>query len=158
MDDWELMQQTRRGGAILSGLLLLVIVLGSLWMAMLDPDLQHAAAPHHPPTSTPFPTLPSALSPTPLPTPTMPPALVRHCSPPPGWVPYRVHSGETLVELAWRAGLSPYMLVRANCLGVMEVSAGETLYLPPTAAQPEATPSYQCGPPPGWRVIYVRPK
>ncbi len=144
--------------AFAGGLFLLLVVIGSFGMAALDPDLHHQTSLTHRWTPTLFPTVASTPPVTAQPTPTLPPALIRHCTPPPGWHPYRVRSGETLLEIAWRVGLSPYLLARINCLGTLEVQAGETLYLPGGAAQPAATPTYQCGPPPGWRIIYVQPK
>ncbi len=163
---------------LLSGGLLVLLagalVLGALWLSAVD----RALAPPRPPTSTPetagwvTPFIPTVwvLSPTPFgvetppspvpsptqgPTPTPPSVLYPTCTPPAGWLPYRVRAGDTLYNLAWRAGTSPLLIQQANCLVGETLTVGRILYLPP---QFFATPTrVPCGPPPGWVRYIVQP-
>ena len=159
-----------------SGLLFLLagaLVVGALWLSATD----RALAPPRPPTPTSemtwlptlfIPTVP-VLSPTPIapetpslapsptqgPTPTPPSVLYPTCTPPTGWLPYRVRAGDTLYNLAWRAGTSPLLIQQANCLVGATLTVGRILYLPP---QFFATPTrVPCGPPPGWIRYIVQP-
>ena len=162
---------------LLSGGLLFLLagalVVGALWLSATD----RALAPPRPPTPTPevaglptlfIPTIP-VLSPTPIapetpspapsptegPTPTPPSVLYPTCTPPAGWRPYRVQPGDTLYNLAWRAGTSPLLIQQANCLVGETLTAGRILYLPP---QFFVTPTrVPCGPPPGWVRYIVQP-
>ncbi|MGB9890373.1 MAG: LysM peptidoglycan-binding domain-containing protein [Anaerolineae bacterium] len=164
---------------LLSGGLLVLLagalVLGALWLSAVD----RALAPPRPPTATPeiagwvtpfIPTVwvlsptpfgvetpPSpAPSPTPGPTPTPPSVLYPTCTPPRGWLPYRVRAGDTLSNLAWRAGTSPLLIQQANCLVGETLTPGRILYLPPPFfATPTRVP---CGPPPGWIRYIVQPE
>jgi len=153
---------SRLAGVFIAGLLTLMMVLGSVRLSQLDPTLMRqrptwvAAGP----TTTLYPTL-APLTPTvsgmPLLTPTPRSRLVEQCSFPEGWLPYRVKAGETLWILAWRVRTSTYILMQANCLGMSEVQPGDLIYLPPLAVASPTPYTYRCGPPPGWRIVYVRP-
>lgn len=163
---------------LLSGGLLVLLagalVLGALWLSAID----RALAPPRPPTATPTmawlatPFIPTVfvLSPTPFtvemlpspvpsptqgPTPTPPSVLYPTCTPPRGWLPYQVRAGDTLYNLAWRAGTSPLLIQQANCLVGETLTPGRIIYLPP---QFFATPTrVPCGPPPGWVRYIVQP-
>ncbi len=107
------------------------------------------------PTPARTPTPPHAHTPTrPSPqTPTASNALIPACPPPAGWSAYEVQRGDTLVQLAWQAGIAKSALMRANCLDTPTLKVGQRIYLPPTPqASPTATP--RCGPPGGW-VFYT---
>lgn len=174
------MNETSSSGwrLLLSGGLLVLLagalVVGALWLSAVD----RALVPLRPPTSPPemagwvtsfIPTV-LVISPTPLgvetpsspvpsptqePTPTPPSVLYPTCMPPAGWLPYRVRAGDTLYNLAWRAGTSPLLIQQANCLVGETLTVGRILYLPsPFFATPTRVP---CGPPPGWIRYIVRP-
>ncbi len=153
---------SRLAGVFIAGLLTLVMVLGSVGLSQLDLTLvrQRPTWVAAGPTTTLYPTLapltPTAPS-TPLLTPTPRSSLVEQCSFPAEWAPYRVKAGETLLILAWRARTSTYILVQANCLGTSEVQPGDLIYLPPLAIASPTPYTYRCGPPPGWRIVTVRP-
>ncbi len=67
----------------------------------------------------------------------------RSCTPPSGWVVYRVVSGDTLSVLAERIGTTTGALATANCLAdASRIDVGQTLYLP---SLPPATGSSQSG-------------
>ncbi len=138
-------------GAIVTGVLILILVLGSLLTATVDLRLLKSTA-RPIPTSLPATTLPPATQP---PAPTSAPSPRQPCTPPEGWSPHVVQAGETILELAWRARINRYTLMRANCLDIAGVAPGEVLYLPPV---PEATPTPRpCGPPSTWKLYYVKP-
>ncbi len=75
-------------------------------------------------------------------------------SPPAGWAPYTVRSGETLSELAFRAGETQARVQEVNCLPTADLWAGQRIYLPPLP-EPTASP---CVPAPraGWRSYTVQ--
>ncbi|MCS7177679.1 MAG: LysM peptidoglycan-binding domain-containing protein [Anaerolineae bacterium] len=104
-------------------------------------------------TSTP-PLASPVLSSTPEATPTRPSVLYPVCTPPAGWLPYRVRAGDTLYTLAWRADTSPLLIQRANCLTRAVLTTGQMLYLPPAFFVPPTR--VPCGPPPGWIRYIVR--
>lgn len=147
------------------------LVLGTLWMALAE----RAAGPLLPTpeaevTWIPSPILPTEEStlppartetPPPVSTPTLPPPtatfpsiLYPSCPPPAGWAPHWIQQGDTLYVLAWRAGISPFALMEANCLEGEVLQAGRILYLP-SSFFATATP-IPCGPPPGWVRYFVQ--
>jgi len=68
------------------------------------------------------------------------------CSPPEGWSVYRVHTGDTLTNLAARLQIDRKTLMSINCIE-SDITPGDTIYLP----VPEATnPPPACGSPPTW--------
>ena len=79
------------------------------------------------------------------------------CQRPPGWIVYTVQRGDTLVSLAWRAGITTYALMQANCLKTAIIYSGQRIHLPPTFYSSPTPRPYPCGPPPGWVVYYVQP-
>ena len=92
------------------------------------------------------------LSLSPSPTSAMP--MVPTCPQPAGWFVYTVRQGDTLVSLAWRAGVTALALKDANCLSTLAVQPGQQIYLPPAFY---ATPTpWSCGPPLGWTVYIVQ--
>lgn len=162
---------------LFGGLLALLagaLVLGALWLSAVDRALVLPRSPTATPTMawmvTPFIPTVFVLSPTPFgletpsspvpsptqgPTPTPPSVLYPTCRPPAGWLPYQVRPGDTLYNLAWRAGTSPLVIQQANCLVGETLTVGHILYLPP---QFFATPTrVPCGPPPGWIRYIVQP-
>ncbi len=71
------------------------------------------------------------------------------CTPPSGWSVYRVHTGDTLTNLANQLRIDRTTLMLINCLE-SDITPGETIYLP----VPEATNLLPaCGPPPTW-ILY----
>ncbi len=152
----------RLAGVFLTGVLTLALVLGSVQLAQVDPMLVFVPPARTPrgPTPTYYPTLAATPTaepfPTALQTSTPRSELIARCEPPAGWLPYTVRPGETLVTLAWRAQTNVHVLAQANCLGIQEVRAGEIVYLPPVAVITPTAQPYVCGPPPGWRIAYVR--
>ncbi len=174
-------------GVLITGTLLLVLVVGSIWLTRADSLLgsQSYRGSYALPTPTLFPThVPS----TPIPTSVQPVVLdetpspvletevplvveteIPVCEGPPGWYPYLVEgSDESLYTLATYAGTNVQDLLQGNCLpSVRELEAGELLYLPPlvrptaTATrvpQPQPPPAPRCAGPPGhWRPILIQP-
>lgn len=149
-------------GGLTTGLLLLLLVLGSIQLAQVDPMLVRPRPTRIAlgPTATLYPTLapttPTATAGVTVgPSPTPRSSLVVQCTPPPGWLPHLVQPGETIFTLAWSAQTSALILMQANCLPAPEVAPGDLLYLPPLPLA-TATP-YRCGPPPSWLIYYVKP-
>lgn len=113
-----------------------------------------------PPTSTPIPTSPpppvepTATPPaeaTPAP-PTSTPVIIAPtpelCTPPAGWIPVAVQSGDTLTSLAYRHNTSASQLMQANCLLDQTLSIGQVIFVPPGVVPPPSPPP--CGPPANW--------
>lgn len=150
----------RLAGVFIVGLLILVMVLGSVQLAQVDPELIFVRPRNTSlaPTPTYYPTLEPGVtsSPsTPVVTPTPRSQIIAQCTPPAGWQPYAVRPGESLVSLAWRARTSVHVLVQGNCLGSPEVETGDVIYLPPVAVASPTAARYVCGPPPHWRIAYI---
>lgn len=107
-------------------------------LATAPPTLAVAVPPVEPPeTATPLPTLP--LSDTPAPQPT-------DCAQPPGWVSYTVQPGDTLGDIAARAGTTTAQLQAENCLADPNlIVPNQTLWLPrvPQARLPTSVPAPQ---------------
>jgi len=143
--------------------MLAALILGSIGLSQLDPQLRvsrptriaYAPTPTLYPTFFPSPTPWGPFAPTAIATPTPRSPLVSQCLTPAGWVPYFVRSGETLMMLAARSGASAFLLMQANCLGGEEVAAGDLIYLPPAIVMTSTPRPYLCGPPLGWRLVYV---
>ncbi len=151
-------------GVLLAGLFILGIVLGSIEQAKSDPALLVRRPTHSVriPTATLFPTrvpdTPLPPSPTPSPAESTPVLPWREaCTYPATWQPHLVSAGETLYSLAWRHFISPFFLMRANCLQIAMALPGDTLYVPPRPVAPPTPPVRHCGPPPDWRIVYVKP-
>lgn len=86
------------------------------------------------PTGTPLP-VPSALTPTPA-------ATTGSCPIPTGWVSYLVQPGDTLSQIAQRAGISLGDLATANCLtNSNRILVGQTVYLPTSIPAPLPSPT-----------------
>lgn len=155
-------------GAILTGIFILGMVLGSMLLVQVDPMLVAQRRPTSViqlPTTTLYPTLTPSPPGTPQtpegtphtpeasPTPTSTPALCRW---PVGWRPYTVEEGDTLELLASAARSSVYLLMQGNCLVSSRVQPGDVLYLPPEAfARPTLAPP-RCGPPTWWILVEVK--
>jgi len=149
-------------GAILTGILTLSMVLGSMLLTQVDPMLMARRSTRviQLPTTTLYPTLISStpdtpqtpsVSRTPLLTPT--PVL---CIWPADWQPYIVQAGDTLALLASAARSSVYLLMQGNCLVNSGIQPGDVIYLPPLAF---ATPTQvvpRCGPPIWWILVVVQ--
>lgn len=107
------------------------------------------------PTATAIPTTPPADTPTALPTDTaIPPTSTSddttapgECvvSAPSGWAPYRIQAGQSLAELAARAGISVAQLLQVNCL-TSEAVIADTLILAPAGINIEQTPTVEVTP------------
>lgn len=72
------------------------------------------------------------------------------CGPPSGWVTYTVQAGENLFRIGLRYGQNVNQMMQANCLDSSQVSAGQTLYVPPVTPKPPSiteTPTTQTGTP-----------
>jgi LysM repeat protein len=149
----------------LAAALVLILVLGSFglaqvdpllvvpvptWVGYITPTLYPTLLPESP---TPF----DQASPTPLFTATPRSPLITDCTPPEGWVAYRIRSGDTLFTLSWVARVSVFMLMQGNCLGSPDLREGEVLYLPAVAVTTGTPAPYRCGPPIDWRIAYVQP-
>lgn len=64
-------------------------------------------------------------------TPITPTAL--NCTPPEGWRPYVIQSGDNLFRISLRAGLPLQEIQRVNCIpNAASIEAGTVLYVPPT--------------------------
>jgi LysM repeat protein len=130
------------------------------------PFLPTLASPSPSPTSTPIPTSlptketasPTMPTPSATPSPTAAPTSADHllpsCPQPAGWYVYTVQRGDTLSALAWRAGMTTYALMQANCLSSQVISIGQKLYVPPTFYATATPKPYRCGPPLGWTYLY----
>lgn len=153
---------TRFLAALLTGILMLGMILGSMQLTEVDPKLAWVRPTRvsRAPTTTPFPTAipdtPVATS-TPVPTLTPRSVLVDVCEPPSGWRPYVIRPGDTLARLAARLGVSLFVLMRENCLGSAEIQAGDVIHLPPGSEISPPTPVYTCGPPWDWKLVRVQP-
>jgi len=77
------------------------------------------------------------------------------CTPPQGWVAETVSSGDTLVGMAARSGVSLAAVLQANCLAGDSTFVGAVIYLPLTT--PTLAPTAACGPPLGWVFYTVQP-
>lgn len=151
-------------GAILTGIFILGMVLGSVLLVQVDPMLiaqQRPTSVIQLPTTTLYPTLrptttgtPPTPGPSPIPTDTPTPVP---CVRPADWLPYTVEVGDTLALLATAARSSVYLLMRENCLTSSDIQPGDVIYLPPLAfATPTAVPP-RCGPPSWWKLVVVQP-
>lgn len=163
---------------VVGGILMLLagfLLLGSFWLAASDQAMSQLRTtevadispeptmvlPTAAPTLTPSPavTPPVTPSPTqPLPTPTFPSLLYPGCPPPEGWLPYWVESGDSIYQLALRAGTSVYVLREGNCMETGEVQPGRIIYLPPAFFVTPTPVPVTCGPPPDWVQYMVQPE
>ena len=157
---------TRFAVALLSGILILGMILGSIQLAQVDQRLTWIRPTYisRAPTGTPYPTrtpagdtpVPTG-TPTPIPTSTPRSVLVEICEPPSSWVPYVIQPGDTLYRLALRAQVPVLVLMQENCLGDPNVRTGEIIHLPRLAVVSPTAPPYRCGPPGHWVSVRVRP-
>jgi peptidoglycan-N-acetylglucosamine deacetylase len=76
------------------------------------------------------------------------------CTPPAGWAAETVTSGDTLVGMAARSGVSLAAVLQANCLSGDSTFTGAVIYLPLTT--PTLASTAACGPPLGWVFYAVR--
>jgi len=76
------------------------------------------------------------------------PETVDCSTPPAGWSRYVVKPGDTISQLAERAGSAQAAVISANCLDSTLLLAGQSLFLPPLLA-PMPTPCFT-SPLPGW--------
>jgi formylglycine-generating enzyme required for sulfatase activity len=80
------------------------------------------------------------------------------CTPPVGWLPYVVQSGDTLENIATHYHISSSTLQQSNCMLTMELLPSEVIYVPPVPTQTPVPASTQnqvsCGRPNGW-IIYI---
>ncbi|MBN2499244.1 MAG: LysM peptidoglycan-binding domain-containing protein [Anaerolineales bacterium] len=90
------------------------------------------------------------------------PTTAGECSPPSGWVPYSVQSGDNFINLAVKYGITPAELASKNCLNESSgLAVGMPLYVPGSTPKPELTATRTptatevCGPPNGWDDDYV---
>ncbi len=130
----------------------------TLFLPTITPSPLPTTSPSPPPsaTETAVPRPPTT-TPTPPASPTLPSPLMPSCPRPPGWIVYTVQRSDTLAGLAWRAGITTYALMRANCLSMPTIYPGQQIYLPPTFYASPTPPPYPCGPPLGWVVYIVQP-
>lgn len=94
------------------------------------------------------------------------PTVATTCTPPTGWLAYRVVSGDTLGTIAESTGTTVAVLQNANCIQNIEIIyVGQLLYVPtlpsgvPTVgAIPSATPTVliTCAIPAGWQPYIVQ--
>ena len=159
------------------------LVLGGFSLSLTEGNITSSLAPGHtqvttyPATlqsATPLtnsPTVPFISTPTPSPTltsnltasltPTLP-LLPTNCTPPVGWLPYVVQSGDTLEKIAALNQVSILEIQQANCLQITNrLLPGAVLYVPPVPTQtllsiPSHTP-VACGRPRNWIVYIVQP-
>jgi len=81
-----------------------------------------------PPTPTPFLPGPTVVLATPI-TPTVAAAA---CTPPDGWRPYTIRSGENLFRISLRSGVPLAEMQRVNCIvNPANIIAGQVIYVPP---------------------------
>lgn len=159
---------------ILAALMSIIILGGSIILAVTEDSASVAQAISITPSPTQSPTpLATTLpgeptytpSPTPLPTSTptqTSPPPSTSCPPPSGWVSITINPGDTLESLADTYDTSPDELAQANCLLTESLPAGATIYVPevtPTRTSTLAPPptSVQCGHPAGWILYTVQP-
>jgi len=157
------MQELRQlGGALLLGLLSIVIVIGGIMLALAEGNLpgRVISTPSATETLAFLTALPSPLFPTNLPnspipndTPTLTVSPPAYCPPPPGWILAAVGPGETLEILAARYRTTPEALRAANCLVLDSLLPGYGIYVPPVPANT----SVPCGVPFGWVQYTVQP-
>jgi LysM repeat protein len=98
-------------------------------------------------TPTPFPT--AFVQPTTAPQATALQVVTQPCTTPTGWIAYRVVAGDTLSNIARRAGTTTDQLTRGNCLSnPNDIEVGELLYTPAVVATvtPYATPACTLSP------------
>jgi LysM repeat protein len=88
------------------------------------------------------------VQPTPTTAPAVFPTLPGGCTPPAGWRPYSVQSGDTMYALAQQSGTTPEEIMRANCLASALMQSGQVIYLPLTTCTPTL--------PEGWITYVVR--
>ncbi len=84
---------------------------------------------------------------------TLTPSQFYSCTPPTGWLPYRVLAGDTLQSLTLTFPATIAEIVAANCLVVDTLPPNSIIYLPPTAMTVTLTATQSqsvCGPPEGW--------
>ncbi|MCZ7544545.1 MAG: LysM peptidoglycan-binding domain-containing protein [Anaerolineae bacterium] len=81
-------------------------------------------------TLTETPTATRTPSVTPTPSATASATAIGGCSPPPGWEPYTIRSGDTLFSISRRYQTTVLALRQANCLTSDLIYAGRTLYVP----------------------------
>ncbi|MBN1487794.1 MAG: LysM peptidoglycan-binding domain-containing protein [Anaerolineae bacterium] len=152
---------TRLISALLAGMLSLAMILGSSGAIQVDPDMiiKRPTRVSYIPTATLFPTsIPGTVTTVPPPasaTPASP--VIEQCAIPEGWVPWQVQEGDSIYTLAWRAGVTTYILLQANCRSALDLNTGDIIYLPPGALTTPTPEPYLCGPPPTWRIYYVQP-
>lgn len=152
---------------IISALVSVAIIFGSLMMAFVETGARMAMPPSvtplppspAPPTATPIPGMPTVIpvSETPLPSQTFTITPTPPCTPPKGWTAYVVQPGDTLESLAETYNTTVKKLMTANCLLTSDLIPGTLLYVPSMAPTATATPTateYDCGKPYGW-VLYT---
>lgn len=158
---------------LLTALLSLVFILGSIALSMVEDsralafvtglpgltpteEISPATLPGPLPTDSPQPgpsptlTDTPTLAPSPVqsPTPTLTPVSTgAACTPPPGWMPITVQTGDTLESLALIYSATASALAQANCLSEDTLTPGSVLYAP--APAPTVAPT-RCYAPRGW--------
>lgn len=147
------------GGGLIYGLFSVVLVVGSLSLALAE------NAPPSLLTSTSIPsTVPQTLTPTQpgsteLPTltplPTQTPLPPTNCPPPPGWILISVQPGDTLDSLAARYHTTADQIRQGNCLLAPSLAVGYGIYVPYVPPQSQPTPIFTCGPYLGWVRTYI---
>jgi len=154
------MQAVRQlGGGLIYGLISIVLLVGSLSLALAE----NAPPAHLTPTST-LPAVPQTLTPTQIgpteaPTltalPTQTPLLPTNCPPPPAWTRVSVQPGDTLENLAARYHTTAEQIRQRNCLLTSGLAVGYGIYVPYTPPQSQPTAIILCGPIPGWIHNYI---
>ena len=157
---------------LVTALASIVILAGSLVLAMAEDQTSVALNPIDTNTATTTPTPTTTATPLPTqrpgeatytpsvtPLPTNTPTNTSKapspttCSHPSSWQPITVQQGDTLNNLADKHNTSVDELINANCLLVSQLLPGSTLYAPKLAP----TPTYiSCGPPTGWVYYTVK--
>lgn len=101
-----------------------------------------------------------------IPSLTLEPGGSSNCTPPAGWQPIQVASGDSLENLASFYGTTAQEIATGNCLNInTSLETGQIIYLPPLSG-PNATPTpspestqviVECGPPDSWVPITIQP-
>lgn len=154
-------------GGLLGGAIVLATVLGSILLATQEAPPSSATAiaavsSTVPPSGahvTPPPSATPVSGFTPLPITPAPPLITptAACPVPPGWTAYTVRDGDTLLGIAEAHGTTVFALIQGNCLGEIELTAGQTLYVPPPPTRGPTPEPTRCGPPRGWIIYRVQP-
>jgi len=134
---------------ILAALVSAVIIFGSIILALTEtgqrvarlPEINPTMLTPLPPVDTPEPGEPTFTA-APTRVPQRPTAeATSSCPPHPGWQPFVVLPGDTLVTLAQDYGTSPEILIEGNCLESDDLMIGMEINIPLRKSTPSITPA-----------------